>query len=147
VTEPVTEPVSAVAPPLVERPTLLSLLRLQRKVITVALVLMLASFWMLSTLADWTTAACGAGGVLLGLLNHLQTEYWLGRIVSSGNVPTRPMLTRATIVRLGLLSIIAIAVLFAFGRAGVAMIFGLAIFRLVALVMTTLPLLKELKEA
>jgi hypothetical protein len=133
--------------PVVERPTLVGLLRAQRKTINAALIMVAASLWMLSTLDSWATAICAAVGVVLGLLNHLVTELWLGRIISGGHEPTRSALTRFTVLRLTILSVIAVAVAFALGRPGIALIFGLAIFRLIALVMTGLPLLKELKKA
>jgi len=146
-TSPMSSPTSPVEFPAVPKPTLGSLIRAQRKVIGVAVVLGVASFWVLGPLSSWGIAAAGAGGVLLGLLNHLSTEMWLGKIISSGEQPTRAMLTRSTILRLGILSAVALGVAFAFGAPGIALIFGLAIFRLIALVMTGLPLLKELKNA
>lgn len=133
--------------PQLPRPTLLSLVRDQRKIVLVAVVLMVAAFWVLGPVASWPIAICAAGGVFLGLLNHLTTELWLGRVISGGETPTRAMLTRSTIVRLGVLSVIALGIAFTVGSAGIALIFGLAIFRLIALVMTGLPLLKELKNA
>jgi hypothetical protein len=95
---------------------------------------------------EWTLAICVAGGVLLGLLNHLVTEFWLLRIITSGAQPTRAQLTSTTIVRLAVLSVVAVAIAVAFWPAGIGLLLGLAIFRLIALVMTALPLLKELKS-
>jgi hypothetical protein len=84
--------------------------------------------------------------VLLGLVNHLVTEFWLLRIITGGAQPTRGQLTRTTIVRLAVLSVVAIAAAVAFWPAGIGLLLGLAIFRLISLVMTALPLLKELKN-
>src|SRR6185437_5173988 len=61
----------------------------QRKTIAVAVVLGVAAYWVLGQLGEWTMAGCIAGGVALGLLNHLATEYWLLRIITSGEQPTR----------------------------------------------------------
>lgn len=138
---------TAVDMPAVPRPTFRTLLRDQRRVLIVAGVLVTASVWILGAVSTWPIALCAAGGVVLGLLNHLTTELWLGRIISGGSTPTRAMMTRTTIVRLSVLSIVALSVAFALGAPGIALIFGLAIFRLIALVMTGLPLLKELKNA
>ncbi|HSV37317.1 MAG TPA: hypothetical protein VLI04_01030 [Nocardioidaceae bacterium] len=138
---------SSVEVPPIPRPTIALLLRAQRKVILVALAMIVASFWVIGPLASWVTASCAAGGVLLGLLNHLYTELWLGNVISGGGEPTRSMLTRSTMFRLGILSAVALGVAFVVGPPGIALIFGLAIFRLIALVMTGLPLLKELKNA
>ncbi len=60
--------------------------------------------------------------------------------------PTRGQLTRATIVRLAVLTVVAIGIAVAFWPDGIGLLLGLAIFRLIALVMTALPLLKELKK-
>ena len=106
---------------------------------------MIFSIWFGFT-AGWLVTASIAGGVLLGLINHLVTEYWLLRIIAGGGEPTRGQLTRFTIVRLCILAVVAVGVAVAFWPDGVGVLFGLAIFRLVALVMTTVPLLKELNK-
>jgi hypothetical protein len=118
----------------------------QRKIELVALGLMVAGFWLAGAAGEWRLAFCIAGGVALGLANHLHTEYWLLKIISSGAAPTKGQLTRATIARLTVLSVIAIGIAVAFWPDGIGLLLGLAIFRLIALVMTTIPLLKELKN-
>jgi hypothetical protein len=118
----------------------------QRKTIVVAVVLAGAAYWVLGQLGEWTLAGCIAAGVGLGLLNHLATEYWLLRIITSGEQPTRHQLARSTLMRLLVLSVIAVGIAVWFWPDGIGLLFGLAIFRLIALVMTTLPLLKELKD-
>jgi hypothetical protein len=56
-------------------------------------------------------------------------------------------MTRSTMVRLLTLAVVAVGATVLFGLPdGVGVLFGLAIFRLIALVMTTIPLLKELKN-
>jgi hypothetical protein len=117
----------------------------QRKTIAVAGALMLFGLWF-GQYGDWKLAGCIAGGVLLGLANLLHTEFWLLRIITSGAEPTRGQLTRATIVRLAVLSLVAIGIAVAFWPAGIGLLLGLAIFRLISLVMTAIPLLKELKN-
>jgi hypothetical protein len=52
----------------------------------------------------------------------------------------------STIVRLTLLTVVAVGVAVIFWPDGIGLLLGLAIFRLIALVMTTIPLLKELKN-
>src|ERR1044072_7479645 len=61
----------------------------QRKTIVVAVVLAVAAYWVLGQLGEWTLAGCIAGGVALGLINHLVTEFWLLRLITSGEQPTR----------------------------------------------------------
>ena len=128
------------------RPSYWRVVRDQRKTIVVAFVLAAAAYWVLGQLGEWTLAGCIAGGVALGLLNHLATEYWLLRIITSGEQPARSKLAMSTLVRLLVLSVVAVGIAVWFWPDGIGLLFGLAIFRLIALVMTTIPLLKELKE-
>ena len=129
-----------------EKATLGRVLRDQRKAIGVAALLMVFGLWF-GQYGDWTLAGCIAGGVALGLFNLLLTEFWLLRIITGGSQPTKGQLTRTTIVRLAVLSVVAIGAAVAFWPAGIGLLLGLAIFRLISLVMTAIPLLKELKKA
>jgi uncharacterized membrane protein YhhN len=129
-----------------ERATIGRVVRDQRKAVAVAVALMVFGLWF-GQYGDWTLAGCIAGGVLLGLVNHLVTEYWLLRIITSGAEPTRAQMTRTTIVRLAVLAIVAVGIAVLFWPSGIGLLLGLAIFRLIALIMTALPLLKELKNA
>jgi hypothetical protein len=79
------------------------------------------------------------------VLNHLVTEYWLLKLLVSGEQPTRKKLIASTITRLAVLSVVAVGCAVAFWPDGIGLLLGLAVFRLIALVMTTIPLLKELK--
>jgi hypothetical protein len=105
-----------------------------------------AAYWILGQLGEWLLAGCIAGGVALGLANHLFTEFWLLKIITSGQEPTRNKLAVSTLVRLLVLSVVAVGIAAWFWPDGIGLLLGLAVFRLVALVMTGLPLLKELKQ-
>jgi hypothetical protein len=129
-----------------ERASLLRVLKDQRKTIMVALTLMVASFWICGQLDRWTLATAIACGVALGLANHLATELWLLRIISDGRQPTRATMIRATLVRLVVLTAVAVALAVMWWPDGIGLLLGLGFFRLIALVMTTIPLLKELKS-
>ena len=118
----------------------------QKKTILVAVVLSVAAYWVLGQLGEWRLAGCIAGGVALGLVNHLVTEFWLLRIITSGQEPTRAKLAMSTFLRLLVLSIVAVGIAVWFWPDGIGLLLGLAVFRLIALVMTGLPLLKELKQ-
>jgi len=126
------------------KPSVFRVLRDQRKTVAVAVALMVAGLWF-GQYGNWTLACCLAGGVLLGLANHLYTEYWLLKLLATGEQPTRRSLTMSTITRLAVLSVVAVGCAVAFWPAGIGLLLGLAVFRLIALVMTTIPLLKELK--
>jgi hypothetical protein len=130
-----------------EKVHLSRVLRDQRKVLWVALVLVVADFWILLQVGEPTLAGCTAGGIALGLGNHLVTEFWLLRLIASGEQPTRKRLAAATLARLTVLSVVAVGIAASFWPDGIGLLLGLALFRLIALVMTTIPLLKELKAS
>jgi hypothetical protein len=134
------------AAPLLPRPTLVTVLRAQRKVIAVGLVLAVACVWVMGPMGEWRTAALTAVGVLLALVNHLASELWLGRLISSGEEPTRGSIAASAFTRLLVLSVVAVGAAVVFWPNGIGLLLGLAIFRLIALVMTGIPLLKELKS-
>jgi hypothetical protein len=129
-----------------ERASIGRVLKDQRKAILVALGLAVAVFWIAGQMGEWTLAGCIAGGIGLGLVNHLATEYWLLRIITSGEQPTRSEMIFATIARLTVLTAVAVVIAVVFWPDGIGLLLGLAVFRLVALVMTSVPLLKELKK-
>jgi len=118
----------------------------QKKTIGVAVVMIVATYWIAGQFGEWELAGCIAGGVLLGLVNHLMTELWLLRIITSGVEPTRSQMIASTLTRLGVLTVVAVGAAVLFWPNGIGLLLGLAIFRLIALVMTGLPLLKELKQ-
>jgi hypothetical protein len=139
------------APALPEKASWPRVIADQKKIEIVALGLMIFSLWF-RQFGNWTLPLCLAGGILLGLLNHLATEYQMLKVIlhaqASGKPPTRGEMTRATMIRLSVLAVVAVGAAAAFWRDGngLGVLFGLAIFRLIALVMTTIPLLKELKN-
>ncbi len=135
---------SATQPP--AKASLWRVVRDQRKTGMVALGMVVASFWIVGQLGEWRLAGCIAGGVVLGLANHVATEYWLLRTISSGEQPTRNQMVMSTVVRLTVLTVVAIGVAVLFWPDGIGLLLGLAIFRLIALVMTTIPLLRQMKE-
>jgi hypothetical protein len=143
--DPRTEQMTSTEPQPTGKASFLRVLRDQRKTCLVALGLMVASYWIAGQLGEWRLAGCIAGGVLLGLVNHLVTEYWLLKMISSGANPTRNQMIVSTVMRLAVLTVVAVGFAVIFWPDGIGLLLGLAIFRLIALVMTTIPLLKELK--
>ncbi len=130
-----------------ERPSLVRVLRDQRKTVAVAAALMVASVWVLGPMGRLQLGGCLAVGVALGLANHVYTEYWLLKVISSGTNPTRNQMAASTFVRLLILTVVAVGVAVMFWPDGIGVLLGLAIFRLIALMMTSIPLLKELKKS
>ncbi len=129
-----------------EKPTIWRVLKDQRKALWVALTLVVASFWVLGQLDRWTLGTSITIGVLLGVINHVATELWLLRLIASGDQPTRKQMVTATLVRLGLLTAVALGIAIAFWPDGFGVLLGLAVYRLISLLMTSLTLLKELKS-
>lgn len=128
---------------------LVRVLRDQRKTVIVALALIVVALWC-GQLGDWRLVAFIALGIAAGLVNHLVSEAWLLRVIEGGQELTKGGMTANTIVRLTALMVVMGGLLLVFGRElryWVAALLALAIFRLIALVMTALPLLKELKKA
>ncbi len=130
-----------------EKASLVKVFRDQRKIVYVALGFMVASFWVCGQLGRWTLAGCIAAGVALALANHIATEMWLLRLITSGRQATRNEMIAATVVRLLVLTVVAVGLAVMLWPDGVGLLLGLAIFRLIALMMTSLTLLKELKKA
>jgi hypothetical protein len=130
-----------------DRPSILRVLRDQRRTVILAAILVAGTYWVAGQLGEWRLAACIASGIALGLLNHLVTEYWLMRIITSGEQPTRNKMIASTMTRLLVLTVVAVGIAVMFWPDGIGLLLGLALFRLIALVMTGLPLLKELKNS
>lgn len=128
------------------RPSPFKVVRDQRKAFVLAAILVAATYWVAGPLGEWVMATCVAAGIVLGLANHLATEYWLLKVITSGEEPSRHKMVASTMVRLVILTVVAVSVAAAFWPDGIGLLLGLAVFRLVALVMTGLPLLKELKK-
>jgi hypothetical protein len=145
VTTPMNSPSAQIAPG--DRPSVVRVLRDQRKTMILAAALVAGTYWVAGQLGEWRLAACIAGGIALGLLNHLATEYWLMRIIASGEQPSRSKMIASTMTRLLVLTVVAVGIAVMFWPDGIGLLLGLALFRLIALVMTGLPLLKELKKS
>jgi hypothetical protein len=144
VTSPADSPSAEIAPG--DRPSVLRVLRDQRKIVILAAALMAGTYWVAGQLGEWRLAACIAGGIALGLVNHLATEYWLMKVITSGEQPTRSQMIASTMTRLAVLTVVAIGIAVMFWPDGIGLLLGLALFRLIALAMTGIPLLKELKK-
>jgi hypothetical protein len=129
-----------------EKPSLWRVIKDQRKSLWVALAMVVASFWILGQLDRWTLGTAIAIGIGLGVANHLATELWLLRLISSGDQPTRNKMVAATLVRLGVLTVVAVGLAIVFWPDGAGLLLGLAVYRLISLAMTSLSLLKELKS-
>src|SRR5215218_9572781 len=125
-TEGVTQPMgsSAESAPTTApaKATLWRVLRDQKKTVLVAVVLVVATYWIAGQFGEWELAGCISGGVLLGLANHVMTELWLLRIITSGAEPSRSQMIASTLMRLGLLTVIAVGAAVLFWPNGVGLL-------------------------
>jgi hypothetical protein len=122
-------------------------IRKQRRVVVLAAVLAVGAFWVGATLGRWEIGVFVAVGVGLGLLNGLLTELTLARAVASGELPTRKQYALTSLVRLMAISVVALAFAVVFWPDGGTVLLGLALFHLITLTLTGIPLLKELRKA
>ena len=122
-------------------------LRNQRGAILLAAGLVVASIWISIPLGEWRIGLFLAAGFLLGLLNHVLTEYALQKAISSSNPVTRQAYASSSLLRLALISVLALAVAAIYWPDGAAVIFGLAIFHMIALTLTAIPLLREVRKS
>lgn len=121
--------------------------RNQRRAVLLAAGLVVASIWISIPLGEWRIGLFLAAGFVLGLLNHVLTEYALQKAISSGDPMTRQAYASSSLLRLALISVLALAVAAIYWPDGAAVIFGLAIFHMIALTLTAIPLLREVRKS
>jgi len=121
--------------------------RNQRSAVMLAAGLVVAAIWVSIPLGEWRIGVFLAAGFVLGLINHIGTEYALQRAIASGNLVTRQMWASSSLLRLALVSVAGFAIAAIFWSDGAAVIFGIAIFHMVALTLTAIPLLREVRKS
>ncbi len=122
-------------------------MRNQRRAILLAAGLVVAAVWVSVPLGEWRIGVFLAAGFVLGLVNHVGTEYALQKAIASGDPMTRQMWASSSLLRLALVSVAGFAIAAIFWSDGAAVIFGIAIFHLVALTLTAIPLLREVRKS
>ncbi len=121
--------------------------RNQRRSMLLALGLIVAAIWISAPMGALPVGIFLSLGVILSLLNHVLTEHTLLTAVESGDMLTRKQYATSSLARLFGISLVAGALAIVFWPNGASVLFGLAIFHLIALVFTGIPLLKEIKKA
>ena len=128
------------------QPSLGSAIVNQRRALVLAGVLIVGSFWVM--FGEWDKGALLAAGVVLGAINHVLTEFAIQKAVAAEDPVTRNAYARSSLVRLSGISVVAFALAAYFwDRGGVGVLFGLAIFHVVALALTAIPLLREVRNS
>jgi hypothetical protein len=122
-------------------------IRNQRRALILAGLLAFAGIWIALGLGEWQIGVFVAVGVALGLANGILTEAFLLRATESDDMLSRKQFAISSLVRLSGISLVALTLTVAFWPYGGAVLAGLAAFHLLALVLTALPLLKELRQA
>jgi hypothetical protein len=122
-------------------------IRNQRRSLLLAGLLAFAGVWIAIGLGEWQVGVFVAVGVALGLANGILTEAFLLRATDSDDMLSRKQFAISSLVRLSGISLVALTLTVAFWPYGGAVLAGLAAFHLLALVLTALPLLKELRQA
>lgn len=85
-------------------------------------------------------------GLALGAINNILTVRSILKFTAAGD-PDRKKFAKASLVRLGYISLIAALFLIVFRREGIAVLAGLAVFHLLAALATSVPALKEFRKA
>jgi ATP synthase I chain len=119
----------------------------QRRTVLLALALCVAAIWISVPMGEWQIGVFISVGMLLSLVNHVMTEQTLLSSVEDGDLPTRKQFALSSLVRLMAISLVAFVLALAFWPDGATVFLGLALFHLVTLVFTGIPLLKEIKKA
>jgi hypothetical protein len=122
-------------------------MRNQRRALLLAAVLAFGAFWIALGLGEWQIGVFVSVGVVLGYGNGLFTEAFLLRSAEGEELLSRKQFAISSLVRLMAISLVALALTVAFWPTGATVLAGLAVFHLIALVLTGLPLLKELRQA
>jgi peptidoglycan/LPS O-acetylase OafA/YrhL len=120
----------------------------QRRAAVLAAVLMAGGFWVAGPMGEWQSGVLFAAGVFLGLVNHVMTEFAIQKAIAAEDPVTRNAYARSSLIRLAIISLAAFAltVIF-FDGGGIFVLFGLALFHLIALALTAIPLLKEVRNS
>ena len=96
----------------------------------------------------WWPGAFLAVGIGLALLNTLATELSLMRMTASGNDLSRRQFAMSALMRLSAVSLVALVLVVVFWDSGGGFVLGgLAVFQVLTVALTGLPLLKELRNS
>lgn len=126
---------------------LLKVVRGQRRSIALAGIISGIAVWGLGVFGHLTIGLFFAAGVFLELVNKLLTEYGLMRSTEVGELPSRKQVGFSALGRLMGVTVVAVGLAALFWPNGIGVLFGLAIFHLILLVLTGIPLLRELRKA
>ncbi|HTC68784.1 MAG TPA: ATP synthase subunit I [Acidothermaceae bacterium] len=117
-----------------------------RRVFIIAAVLGGVGLLVASILGHVVVGLLLVAGLVLGAINNILTVRSILKFTSAGD-PDRKMFAKASLIRLGYISLIAALFLIVFRREGIAVLAGLAVFHMLAALATSVPALKEFRKA
>jgi hypothetical protein len=118
----------------------------QRRIVQVGALCMLAALVIGTGLGAPAIGAFLAVGVLLAVVNAVFTEHSMARMVASGELLSKKQFAAGAMMRLGAISLVGFGLVVLFWPNGVAVLFGLAVFQVMTLLLQGIPLLKELHK-
>ena len=117
-----------------------------RRVFIIAAVLGGVGLLIASVLGHVVVGLLILCGLALGAVNNILTVRSILKFTAAGD-PDRKKFAKASLLRLGYISLIAALFLIVFRREGIAVLAGLAVFHLLAALATSVPALKEFRKA
>lgn len=95
-------------------------------------------------LGYWVAALCGLFGLALGALNSYLVLQAVIRFAADR--PSKAKFARSVLTRLALVTVLAMACAWLIRPAGFAVFGGLALFQILAIVSSMVPLVKEIRQ-
>jgi hypothetical protein len=117
-----------------------------RRVFLVAGILGLAGIVVAAAVGHWLVGVLFLAGLVLGALHNHLTAKSIHKHTENGAEPDRKRFAFASLGRLTYITLLGVLGLVVFHRPGLAVFVGLVIFHFMALLGTSLPLLKELRQ-
>jgi hypothetical protein len=119
----------------------------QRRIVQVGVLMILIAIVGAAFFGEALIGVFLAAGIVLALLNSLFTELSMARMVAAGEELSRKQFAASALMRLAAVSVVGFGLVVAFWRVGgIAVLFGLALFQMMTLLLNGIPLLKELHK-
>lgn len=117
-----------------------------RRVFVIAAVLGGVALLIASLLGHVLIGGLLLAGLVLGAVNNVLTVRSIMKFTAKGD-PDRKKFAKASLLRLGYISLVAAVFVAVFRRDGIAVLAGLAVFHMLAALATSVPVLKEFRKA
>jgi hypothetical protein len=119
----------------------------QRRIVQVGGIVILAALVIGAAVGSPAVGLFLAIGVALAIVNSVFTEHGMAQMVASGEELSRKQFAVSALMRLSAISLVGFGLVVLFWRdGGLAVLFGLALFQMMTLLLQGIPLLKELHK-